>query len=147
MSKPTEREIAKRAGCAPSLVNRKRQQGKSDTDIIAAAKARRKGKTRKKTESFADAQARKERALADLRETEVRQKQGQLLDLEEVRRAWCGHLIRARDILLAIAPEIRDRIAPMTDPIACGEMIDGEIRRALEELSRYQPAAKSTPAK
>ncbi len=102
-------------------------------------------KDRRAKVSANEARRRKEVALARLRELEVGAKEGKLLDLDEVRDAWCGLIVRARDILLAIAPEIRDRLAVMTDPIDCGELVDAKIRAALELLSTYRPGERSKP--
>jgi len=64
--------------------------------------------------------------------------------LEEVGplNAWAaGMIIRARDILLRIGPELRDRLAQETAPVKCDEMVTAEIARALSELSEYKQAA------
>jgi len=76
-------------------------------------------------------------AIADLRELEVAQKRGELLPASEVNAFISGMIIRARDILLRIAPELRDRLATCSDAVECERLIDDEVRRALRELAEY----------
>jgi hypothetical protein len=68
--RPTDRALAETLGVSHVLVNRKRHQGKSDAQIAeeAAKKAPTKPVARSvPDETYAEAQARKETALADTR--------------------------------------------------------------------------------
>lgn len=82
---------------------------------------------------------RREAAEARLKELEVGEREGSLLPAEEVRDAVNGMILHARETLLRIGAELQDRLAAMTDPVACGELVDAEIRRALTQLSQYKP--------
>jgi hypothetical protein len=128
------RALAKKAGVSESLVSTKRARGKADSDILAeAAKTHRRAKTH---ESYADAQARKETALADLREMEARRQKSELLDADDVRAAVVGMITSAKSRLLTMADELCDRLAACSDPIGCRVLVDSEVRRALTALSK-----------
>jgi hypothetical protein len=51
-----------------------------------------------------------------------------------------GMIIRARDILTRIAPELKDRLAQETDAHKCEQLVAGEVRRALNELAEFKPS-------
>ena len=52
--------------------------------------------------------------------------------------AWiAGMIMRARDILLRIPPELRDKLAQEDDPVRCEELLMEEIHRSLRELAEY----------
>ena len=89
-------------------------------------------------ETLTDAARRKEIALADLRELELAQKRGELVDLAEINAWVAGMIMRARDILMQLSGETRDRLARQKDPVKVGEVIDKEVRRALRELAEYK---------
>jgi hypothetical protein len=97
-------------------------------------------------ETLFEAICRKERALANLRELELKrrelelkEKTGELVKLEEVRSGVASMILRARDILLRIGPELRDRLAQETDPIRCEALVMDEIYRALNQLAQPLP--------
>jgi len=138
-------DLARRARCSTTTVSKKLLAGKSAEQIIAEAEAWRKLEASKTAsddcgdlESLQHAQRRKEAAVADLRELELQQKRGELVPMSDVNAFVSGTIIRARDILLRIAPELRDRMATCTDAIECERLIDDEVRRALRELSEYE---------
>jgi phage terminase Nu1 subunit (DNA packaging protein) len=60
------------------------------------------------------ARTRKERALAELREIEVAQKRGQLIDADEVAREWSDILRQVRAGVLAITSRVRSRLPHLT---------------------------------
>lgn len=88
-------------------------------------------------ETLADAQRRKETALADLRELDARKAKGELLDTEEVRFAVSGMLLAARAKFLTIGEEVCEKVAATSSAIECRTLIDDRIRQALAELSEY----------
>ena len=90
--------------------------------------------TQQTVEDLAAAQLRKESALASLREEELKQKRGELAPLIMVNAYICGMIVKARDILMRIAPELRDWLAATSDPVEIEKRLDAEIRRALGEL-------------
>ena len=91
------------------------------------------------TGTLAAALLRKETALASIRELELEQKRGMLAPIVVVNAFVCAQVIRARDILMRIGPELRDRLAIETDPAKCEAMIEMEVRRALSELKEMKP--------
>jgi hypothetical protein len=53
--------------------------------------------------------------------------------------AWAaGMIIAARDELLRIGPELRERLAQETDPIECEQMISKRITQALNKLNEFE---------
>ncbi len=90
------------------------------------------------TESLADASRRKEIALANLNEVKLAVQRGELVDLAEINAFVAGMIIRAREILMRMPGEMRDRLARETDAVKVGEMLDKEIRRALGQLAEYK---------
>lgn len=128
----TERDLAGQAGIAPSLVNRKRRQGKSDEQIREEA-ARRKmtAKPAKKSETYAQAQARKEQALADLRELELAEKEFRLIDRAGVESQAFATARTVRDSMLAIPDRISSLLAAENSAPKVHEALTQEIRKAL----------------
>jgi hypothetical protein len=129
-------ELAREIGQSEGTVSRKRGQGLTDDEIRQEANER---AAVEKTfeankENVRDAKTRKETALADLAELQVAEKKSELIPYADVNKWVSTNIIRARDILLRISPELRDRLAAETDPVKCGELIDAEVYRALAEL-------------
>jgi hypothetical protein len=90
-------------------------------------------------DTFQEAQRQKEWIRVKRDALELRRKEGEVVPLAEI-NAWCaGMVIRAREVLIRIAPELKDRLAQETDPIRCEKLIAGEINRALNELAEYKP--------
>lgn len=81
------------------------------------------------TEGSAD--RRKAIALANERELTVAQKRKELMPVREVNAWFAGCIVGARNVLLRIGPELRDRLAAETDPVQCEALVDAEVRRAL----------------
>lgn len=137
-------ELARECSLSITTVSRKLRQGKTPDQIRQEAKdwhaKERKQKTPLESESFTAAQTRKERALADLRELELSTKRGELAPIGEINAWISGMILRARDILTRIAPELRDRLAKEIDPIRVQELIEAEITRALTQLAVFKGA-------
>lgn len=89
-------------------------------------------------EVLAEAQRRKETALADKAELDVLQRRGELVPLATVNAWFAGAVVKARDILLRIGPELRDRLAVETDPIRVEAMVVEEVVRALSMLKELE---------
>lgn len=64
-------------------------------------------------ESLASSKARKEAALADLRELELARERGELVPVKDVRRAWVDHITAARSRLLALPTRLRGEVPEM----------------------------------
>lgn len=85
-------------------------------------------------ETIARAQLRKEIALANNRELEYFQKRQLLVPVAHVNRWFGGVIIQARDALLRLPAELRDRIAAETDPIECERVIREKLVEVLKRL-------------
>lgn len=83
------------------------------------------------------ARARKERALAELREIEVRLKKATVLDADEVLRDRQDAYRQVRAGMLAIPSRLRAKI-PTLEPRTV-QILDAEIRRALTALGTGEP--------
>lgn len=89
--------------------------------------------------SYAAARAIRETFLAKLSELEYKRERGELRPIGEINAYVSGMIIRARDILLRIGPELCDRLAQESDAIKCEALITAEIHRSLRELAEYRP--------
>ncbi len=76
---------------------------------------------------------RKEAALAQLRELQLKRERGRSLDAEQVAREWADILRTVRGALLAVVRRVRERLPHLTAQDAA--VIDEEIRKALTALS------------
>jgi hypothetical protein len=86
--------------------------------------------------TLAEAQLAHEKARAKKAQLLVGQLEEKLIDSRQAELAWSGHIAEARNRLLTIEGAARVRFG---DEI--GNWLHTEIRRALAELSEYQPAA------
>jgi len=90
---------------------------------------------------------RREAAEARIVELTLAQKEGRLLDAERVRQAVCDMIIAARSKLLVIGAELADKLAAISDPVRCRELIDERIHAALDELAEYPPKPAEKPGR
>ena len=141
--------MAAEAGVSPALVTRKLNQGKTREQIIAEANGRRaqiaatapvnaerqQVNEPAKVEDFAAAQRRKETALADLRELELAEKAGKLVDAGAALSAELERITVAKTRLLMVPADLCERVAAEANPIRCREMLDTAIRSALTDLA------------
>ncbi len=109
------------------------------------APARPPGRPRKKPptgeETMADAVRRKEIAVANKHELDYQTKKGSQVSVTEVNAFVAGMIIEARDILLRVPGELRDRLAKESDPANVEAMLQVEVDRILGRLSEFQNAA------
>lgn len=89
-------------------------------------------------ETLVSAQRRKEIATANQRELDYRQKVGELVPRYQMEQWLAGSILAAKDILLKIGPELRDKLAAETDPNRVEVMIVTDVERALRELESMQ---------
>jgi hypothetical protein len=139
-----ERELASSIGVNRSLVGRKRRQGKTDDQIAEDAENRRAKphpNSDEKDETYYAAQARKESALADLRELELAEKRAELVSIHEVGRIWGGLITAAKTRLIGIGSKLGPILAIETDAAACQSLIDAAVREAMGEIAEYRPDA------
>ena len=133
----TNSELSRQSGFSKKTIISRLKKGQTEEEILAAAK------TRKPLvfsgETFIEAQTRKERALANQHEFKAAQMRGDLVEVVLVNEWIAGMILRSRDILLRMAPELKDRLTHETDPVAVEELLDGEVRRALAELATFKP--------
>jgi phage terminase Nu1 subunit (DNA packaging protein) len=94
------------------------------------------GRPRAPGESLENARRRKERALADLRELEVRKKRGNLVDADAVATEWTNVLRQVRARVVAVASRVHARLPHLTAHDA--SVLDEELRLALAELANAE---------
>ena len=137
-TKPTAQEIANIAGVSLTLVHRKLAQGKTPRAIIAEAEAHNQRTAQRRpianaavvnghaaTVCFAEAQRRKELALAALREHELATRTGEIVDAEQA-RAWIHHICTPlMQSIRALPDELRDLLP---------EGMEGLLRRRIEGI-------------
>jgi phage terminase Nu1 subunit (DNA packaging protein) len=90
------------------------------------------------------ARTRKEWALAELREIEVRRRRGELLDRDDVRDTWCKILRDVRARLLAVPNRVRSRLPHLTPADIL--VVDEEIRAALTALAKGETTTDAAGA-
>ena len=75
---------------------------------------------------------RKERALASMRELQLRQLEGKLLWADDVERKWSEAVIRMRTAMLAVPSRCAPRFA---DPKHAEAIIRAEVETALKSIA------------
>lgn len=87
--------------------------------------------------SLAEARRRKETALAELRELQVRQQRGELLDAEAVAAGQRETAHRVKTAFLAWPGQVSASLAADlgVDPGPVGAALEGHVRRLLEEMA------------
>ena len=86
-------------------------------------------------ETLAEAQTRKEAAVASLRELELQERRGELLRADETQATWESIISTTRSHLLLLPAKLGYKVAVLTDPAECQSVIDAEIKAALKSLS------------
>lgn len=148
-------EIARLAEVSPSVVTSRKAHGKliydsaGKLDLKASAAAiKRERDARNKqitrpphrlrkqnsAEPFVFSQARKEAALADLRELEYREKRGTLIDVNEAAKAWASVAQIVRENVMGIPDRIAQELAALTDAKQVRERLLAELRLVLTNL-------------
>jgi len=125
--------LARAAGISQQAVS-KNQHLKHAEDGSIDAKA-----SIESLEKLEDAQARKERALADLRELELAERRGELVSLAEVNEEAFAAARSVRDAMLAIADRTAAILAAESDPVKLHKILTDEIRKALGTTSTELP--------
>jgi hypothetical protein len=65
--------------------------------------------------------------------------EGRLVELAPVNAWVAGMIVRARDELMRIPTELRDKLAHETDPLACEAMLLGRMEGVLARLAEFRP--------
>lgn len=127
--------LAERAGVTKALVSRKLRQGKSPEEIIAEAQIRRAKREAGKAQiSTSEAQRRKEIAIAGLRELELKERRGELVETKEVANLWAVVFQTVRDQVMAVADRCSAQLAAMTDQRMVRDRLSAELNQALTNL-------------
>jgi phage terminase Nu1 subunit (DNA packaging protein) len=122
--------IAKKTGLTRAGVKYKRDRGETDEEILSG-----KGRKSKDGETLIDAQLRKEKALADLRELEVAQKRGELIERKIAELAGANIAQMTRQRLQTVPAAVASVCAASTDENEVKRIIDAEITKQLEHLA------------
>jgi hypothetical protein len=154
-------EIGRAAGCSHVLAHRLLRRGMSPAEIVERCRLRREQEAARRaagggngggngrapvngastrgangSESFVDAQRRKESALADERELRVAERRGALIPIAAVNAWYAAQIVKARDLLLRLPAELRDQFDVLSGP-ECERLLDGELRRILHGLTEF----------
>jgi hypothetical protein len=89
--------------------------------------------------NFADAKTKREYVRLEREALELRRVKGELAPIGEINAWVAGMIIRAREVLTRIGPELKDRLAQQTSPHECEALINAEVRRALSDLAEFKP--------
>lgn len=89
-------------------------------------------------ESLHAAKRRREFALAQIAEIELAERQGKLIDIDQVRKVGFEAARIARDALINIPNRISDELASLTTRDAVHELLTREIYEALSSLEKLQ---------
>lgn len=82
-----------------------------------------------------EAERRRAVAIAKLRELELKEKQGRLIDRTQVERTWFEHARLIRDGILSIPDRLSALMASISDPHKVHQLLDSELRKALSEVA------------
>jgi len=93
--------------------------------------------------TLAEAHRQREWIRVQKDQLDLKRKRGELAPIGEVNAFVAGQIIRAREILMRIGPELKDRLAQQSNPHECEQVARQEIERALNELRELRPAQQS----
>lgn len=91
-------------------------------------------------EGFLVARARREAALASLRELDLAKQRGELVPVADVENEWCRICATVRNRILLLPDKLAPRVAVLSDVLECREAIRREIYEALTALSEHDLA-------
>ena len=130
----------KAAGISRQAANKSRLlRRKPDGSVDVKASAAQLGR-------LESAELRKAEALAGLRELELRQKSGELIEVAEVERTWSQIGSTIRESLEAVPDRISETVTALTDVRQVRDKLREETKRVLENLPGEMYASlKATP--
>lgn len=132
-------ELAKHA-----LMNRVRPSGKTAASLqdpaTPAATQTPETATEPEITSYHVAKTLREAAEAQIARLKLAEMQGDVIQVSAVRATWAARIASARDALLQIPSRLAPVLAAETDLAAVTLLLEDEIRQALAELSREEPA-------
>jgi hypothetical protein len=143
--KPNATAIARAAGCSRQLAARLLARGMTKAEIIERMERRREAEAARSAVNghaagfgtvapFAESQARKERALAQLREIEVAVRIGELVPAGQIGPFLDRCLSVSRDELLRIPGELADRLAQEVSPAVIRDLLADRLKSALRHI-------------
>jgi len=89
----------------------------------------------KTSSAFQQSRSLKEGFLAQLTELEYRRKAGELVALSDVEKEWSSVMSTIRNRMLLLPAKLAPKLAALTEPGECHQVIDAEIRSALAQLA------------
>lgn len=99
-------------------------------------RGRRYGSTNKATtDDLIEAKTRKELALAELRELEVRQRRGELVEAAAVEAEWRAMAATIRAGMLAVASRVAPAVVGLTDEREIEDAVVAAIHEAMESIA------------
>jgi len=132
-------ELAKHA-----LMNRVRPSGKTTASLqepaTPAATQTPETSTEPEITSYHVAKTLREAAEAQIARLKLAEMQGDVIQVSAVRATWAARIASTRDALLQIPSRLAPVLAAETDLAAVTLLLEDEIRQALAELSREEPA-------
>lgn len=132
-------ELAKHA-----LMNRVRPSGKTAASLQEPATPPPTQNPETSTEpeitSYHVAKTLREAAEAQIARLKLAEMQGDVIQVSAIRATWAARIASARDALLQIPSRLAPVLAAETDLAAVTLLLEDEIRQALAELSREEPA-------
>lgn len=126
-------ELAKHA-----LMNRVRPSGKTTASLQEPATPA--ATQTPEITSYHVAKTLHEAAEAQIARLKLAEMQGDVIQVSAVRATWAARIASARDALLQIPSRLAPVLAAETDLAAVTLLLEDEIRQALAELSREEPA-------
>jgi phage terminase Nu1 subunit (DNA packaging protein) len=87
--------------------------------------------------SFDEVRARKTAAEAEMAEIDLKEKKGLLIPTEEVARSWAEIIGACRSKLLSMPAKIAPVVAVEEKPAICKQIVEEQVREALDELSKW----------
>lgn len=90
--------------------------------------------------SYHVAKTLREAAEAQIARLKLAEMQGEVIRSDAVRATWTARIVSARDVLLQIPSRLAPVLAAETNPTTVAILLEDEIGRAMDELSREEPA-------
>jgi hypothetical protein len=92
--------------------------------------------------TLAEAQRRREWIRVQKDELELARKRAALAAIGEINAWAAGMIIRAREVLTRIGPELKDRLCQEQNPHTCEKLVTDEVHRALRQLAEFRPVTR-----
>lgn len=90
-------------------------------------------------EGYSAARARKETALAELREMQLQQRRGELIEVEPLRRGLDEVIVSQRTVLLGLPSQVGRDLDDPDVRVRVVSVVERNVREALAVLANYTP--------